>query len=242
MPTSKLLPLLAMLLAAPLLPATAIAGTPLPDGPHIVVSGEGKIVAPPDHARVRFDFEQRAAQPLTAKQGVDSAVNRLLAGLTAFQVADADVSASSLRTHEDVEFGEGGRRVSNGFVATRTVTVVLRSVDRLNDFLDNGLASGAHRIAGIEFESARADVLRAEARREAVASARRRGAEMAAAFGAGLGPVFSIDSANSRYDQVYAARALDRIEVTGSRLPGGRYLQPTIEFSERVSAVFELRR
>ncbi len=35
---------------------------------------------------------------------------------------------------------------------------------------------------------------------------------------------------------------LDRIVVTGSRIEPAGYLQPTVDFTERVAAVFELQR
>ena len=38
------------------------------------------------------------------------------------------------------------------------------------------------------------------------------------------------------------ATNLDRIQVTGSRIDSGRYLQPKIDFTERASAVFEIAR
>jgi uncharacterized protein len=231
-----------LLLLATLAWTQVRAGTPLPDTPHIVVSGEGKTSIAPDSARVTFSFQQRAPRPLPAKQAVDSAVNGVLQGLGEYAIDDNDVSASSLTTREDVDYSDDGKRVSNGFVASREVTVVMRQLERLNDFLDAGLASGADDIDSIAFESTQADRLRAEARAEAVQGAQRRAAAMAAAFGASLGPVYSIDSVNSRHDARFAGRSLDRIEVTGSRLPGGRYLQPTVAFTESVSAVFELRR
>jgi uncharacterized protein len=222
---------------------TALAGTPLPDGPHIVVTGEGKLSAKPDAARVRFDFQQRATQPLPAKQAVDAAVNKLLAGLGSYGVEEKDVSASSLSASEDVNYTDQGQRTSNGFVAERDVTVVLKSIDRLNDFLDNGLASGAHEIGEVTFESTQADALRDEARRKAVDDATKKAADMAAAFGAGLGSVYSIGSVNSRYEGLYGgATTLDRIQVTGSRATRGRYIQPTVEYTETVNAVFELKR
>lgn len=40
----------------------------------------------------------------------------------------------------------------------------------------------------------------------------------------------------------YGNTTLDRIMVTGSRIQSGRYLQPQIDFTERVSAVFEISR
>lgn len=234
------MPVASLLLS--LFAATATAGTPLPDGPHVVASGQGKATAKPDTARVRFDFQARAAQPLPAKQAVDAAVNRLLAGLGAFGVADADVTASGLDASEDVNYAESGKRVSSGFVASRSVTVLLRQVDRLNDFLDAGLAAGASEIGDVSFQSSRADALREQARRNAVEDARAKAAGIAAAFGARLGPVYSIDSVGSNYAPGYGATTLDRIEVSGTRLRPGRYLQAEVEYTGSVSAVFELQR
>ena len=222
--------------------STTFAGTPLPDAPHVIASGQGKASVKPDTARVRFDFEQRTAQPLPAKQGVDAAVNRLLDSLDAYGVADDDVTASSLDVSEDADYDDEGERTSNGFVASRSVTVLLKDVDRLNAFLDNGLASGAHGVGSVAFESSREDALREEARKGAVADARAKAMEMANAFGARLGAVYSIGSINSRYEHRYGATTLDRVEVTGSRMQRGSYVQPEVEYTETVDAVFELLR
>jgi uncharacterized protein YggE len=218
------------------------AGTPLPDAPHIVVSGEGKVSVKPDSVRIRFDFLQRASRPLPAKQSVDAAVNRLLDMLDAYGIGSDDVTASGLSASEDVSYTDDGTRVSNGFVAERNVTVVMGQIDRLNEFLDSGLRSGADEIGNVSFESTEADRLRKEAKRKAVDAAKLKAEEMAVAFGADLGPIYSIDSVNSRFTSGYGSTTLDRIEVTGTRIERGRYIQPTVEYAASVNAVFELRR
>jgi uncharacterized protein YggE len=219
----------------------AAAGTPLPEGPHLVAAGEGKVSVKPDSARVRLSFEQRATSALPAKQKVDGSVNRLLDGLTPFAIADSDVRATELSATEDVDYDDNGKRVSRGFVAERNVTVLLKDVDRLNDFLDFALGTGAT-IGSIEFESAKADALRSEAKRKAIDDARSKARELAEAFGARLGPVYSVNSLNSGLEAGYGATTLDRIEVTGSRVRPGRYLQPSVDYRESVRAVFELQR
>jgi len=83
-------------------PWAVIAGTPLPDGPHIVGSGEGRVSVKPDSARIVFRFEHRAEQALTAKQTIDKQVNALLEGTSRFGIAGDDVRASDLNTSEDV--------------------------------------------------------------------------------------------------------------------------------------------
>ncbi|MFC3270271.1 SIMPL domain-containing protein [Vulcaniibacterium thermophilum] len=94
----------------------------------------------------------------------------------------------------------------------------------------------------VAFESSREPELRRQARDKAIADAREKANGLATAFGAALGPVYSINSLRSGFDDGYGATTLDRVEVTGSRLRRPAYLQPTVEYTERVSAVFELKR
>lgn len=218
----------------------AFAGTPLPDAPHIVVSGEGKVTARPDSARLSFEFESRAAQPLPAKKAVDQGVNRLLEALSRFGVAGEDIEAGSLRASEDVDYTDSGRRVSNGYEASRTVTVLLKQIDRLNDLIDTGLASGATSFNNLQFESTHAGQLRSEAKRKAIQDARTQAGETAEALGAGLGPIYSVDNVGAQNSFGYNAETLDKVTVTGSA--SGRYVQPTVEYRASVRAVFELKR
>jgi uncharacterized protein len=220
----------------------ATAGTPLPDGPHIVVSGEGKVSVKPDSARIVFRFEHRAEQALIAKQTIDKQVSALLEGASRFGIAGDDIRASDLNTSEDVMHSRDDERISHGFVAVRNVTAVLPDVERLNEFLDFGLAAGAAGIHQVTLESTQAVASRAEAKKKAVGNVREKGGEMAKAFGAKLGNVYSIDSIGSRQGNGWISGPLDSIQVTGTRHEAGRYLQPTVEYSETVSAVFELVR
>ncbi|RPE80198.1 hypothetical protein EDC50_2030 [Vulcaniibacterium tengchongense] len=227
-----------------LVPLCGLAGTPLPDAPHVVASGTGEVKATPDTARVSLDFRHRADAPLPAKQRVDAGVNRLLEALPTFAIAEKDVRASNLLANEEFDFVDG-RRVPNGYAASRNVDVLLRDVGRLNALLDTALAAGAT-VGGVSYESSRAEQLRAEAKRRAVADARQEAAELARVFQAGLGPVYSINSLNSQLETYVVAEPspLHAVTVSGSRAAAapGRYLQPTVEYRESVRAVFELQR
>ncbi len=238
-------PFLPLLLSAALLALpVAHAGTPLPDAPHIIVTGTGEVSAKPDSARVAFQFRSNDARPLPAKQRVDEAVNRLLAGMPAFGVGSDDVRASDLEAGEDVDYDDDGERIMRGYYASREVTATLRDLERLNAFLDDGLAAGAVAISSVEFESSRADALRQQAKAEAVEDAKREAGEMARAFGAKRGALYSVNSVTSRFADGYGTTELDSIVVSGSRIDAqpGRYIQPTVEYRASVSAVFELQR
>lgn len=233
--------ILTLLLAWMMVPA-ALAGTPLPDAPHVVVSGSGTTEVAPDRAVIRLAHASNAADAARAKQAADESVNRLLDVLGRLQIAPADVTAGHLRVEEDVDYDDDGRRLSNGFVGNREVKIVLRDLARFNQLLDEALAAGMNSIEDIRFESASEDTLRQEARRKAVADATSRARALAEAFSATLGPVYSINSVISGRIPGYGAVEQERVQVTGSRINRGRYIQPRIEFTESVSVVFELNR
>lgn len=231
-----------LLIAGLLLTTPAFAGTPLLDAPHVTASGEGKATVAPDLARITLTSKYRNAAPAAGKQAVDRSIEALLDFAPRFGLEAAHVRASDLSVSEDIEYDARDRKVSNGFIATREVTVELRELDRLGEFLDTALAAGMNEVDNIAFESSRADALRAEARDKAVAQAREKASGLAKAFGGALGPVYSINSLHSTAADGYGETTLDRVQVTGTRIQRSRYVQPTVEYSERVSAVFELKR
>lgn len=224
----------------------ANAGTPLPDGPHVVVSGEGKVSVAPDMATLRLSVVKRSQVAATAKNDADQAVNRFLAALGKRGVAGSDITASGLNLSEDSGRDDNGRRVSNGYVAERSIVVKLRALDRFDAVLDDALAAGVNRFGEATFESSRQTELVAQARSLAAQDAQRKAEDMARGFAAHAGRIYSIDSINSAGSGMLGySRGRDMlgtITVTGSKVTPARYLQPQIEFNERVQAVFDLVR
>lgn len=222
--------------------AATIAGTPLPDGPHVVVQGEGKVSVAPDAAVVTMVARHRAANPGEAKRVVDRAVDALLKAAPEFDVATDDITASDLALREEIDYDDNDRPLPPDHVASREVKVRLHDLETLGAYMDAALAAGFTDIADVTFKSSKEADLRKEARAHAVAEAREKAGGLALAFGGSLGPVYSINSVNSMQADGYGNTTLDKIQVTGSRLDSGRYLQPTVDFTERVSAVFEISR
>ena len=229
------------LLAALFLSSPSFAGTPYPDAPHVVATGNGEINVVPDEATVVLSADIHDPDAARAKQGVDRAVNAVVALAPRYGAEPKDVTAADLSLSEDIDTDRDGRRTSNGFEASREIKVKLHSLDRVNAFIDDALAAGMTSIDRIEVSSGNPDTLAKQAREKAAADARTQAAELARSLGATLGPVYSIDSVDSNREHSYGGN-LDRIEVTGSRVNTGRYLQPVVRYSAQVSVVFELKR
>lgn len=235
--------LLASMLAV--LPLAVPAQTPLPSGPHVVVSGQARVSAKPDAARTSLSVSVRNPDAAVVKQQVDAAVNAYLAALKRHSIAQQDVSASALSISEDFDY-QDGRRVSRGFRGARSVDARIRDLDKLNRIIDDGLAAGMNQVGSVRFESTNEAALKQQAREQAAANSRERGEELARAFGAKLGRVYSINSIGSGILNRYGA-GLDQITVSGTRAPPpappaapGQYIEPAIDFSEQVQIVFEI--
>lgn len=224
--------------------AAATAGTPLPDGPHVVVEGSANVEAKADSAKVVLLFSHRADTALAAKQAVDAAVNRYIDTLYQFDIAPKQVEAPNVSVSPvDDDEDHRGKNRTPGFEAERRVTAVLGDVTRLDALLDAGLGDGATEVISVGFQVRDPAALRREAKRRAIADAKVRANDSAEAAGATLGAVYSIDSARSRQVESYGyGRSLDAVQVTGGNVRPGQYLSPGITVSESVSVVFELRR
>lgn len=220
----------------------ANAGTPLPDGPHVVVQGEGEVSVAPDAAIVTLVARHRASTPSEAKRVVDRAVDALLKAAPGFDISTDDITASDLALSESIDYDDNDRPRPPAHVASREVKVRLDDLDALGAYMDAALAGGFTEVSDVTFKSSQEAGLREQARARAIAQAKEKAGGLATAFGGNLGRVYSINSVNSAQSHGYGNTTLDRIEVTGSRMGRGRYLQPTIDFTERVSAVFELSR
>jgi uncharacterized protein len=231
----------ALLLIGLLMTGPCLAGTPLPDAPHVVTSGEGKASAKPDLAHITLVSQYRNASAAVAKQSVDRGVDAFLALAPKFKLGPDDITASDVSVSEDVDYDDQDRRVSNGFVARREIEVELRDLQALGAFLDAALAAGITEFGDVDFKSSQEAALRRTAREKAIADALEKASGLATAFGRTLGQVYSINSVRSSSDDGYGgASTLDSVVVTGTSVRPSVYLQPTVDYTERVSAVFGL--
>jgi uncharacterized protein YggE len=79
-----------------------------------------------------------------------------------------------------------------GYRVSNQVVVLVRDLDNLGTVLDDLVAAGANQVHGLAFEVSKAETLKDEARKNAIANALRRARLLAAAAGAEVGEVVQI--------------------------------------------------
>jgi uncharacterized protein YggE len=173
--------------------AAAIDPSTVAQPPHILVTGEGTATVTPDIAQVTGGVSTRAA---TVKEAASNNARTMTAVIDALvqagierkdiQTAQFSVQPVYASSEPHTEQKLVGFSVSNQVIAT------IRNVDKVGDVLDRLIGAGATNVWNVQFTVSEPSKALDQARRAAVADARRKAELYANAAGVTLGPVLSV--------------------------------------------------
>lgn len=159
----------------------------------VTVSATGEVAADPDVARISSGVSSEAK---TAREALDrnsATMKKLIEGLKAAGVDAKDIQTSSFHIEPRyTDPREGEAPAVNGYRVSNQVEIRARNLSKLGELLDQLVTLGANQMGGLSFEVSKAETLKDEARKAAVANARRRAELYAAAAGAAVGEVIAI--------------------------------------------------
>jgi uncharacterized protein YggE len=166
--------------------------------PAITVSGTGTVSAAPDTGHVTAGVVSEAATASEAARANATAMATVLAAIEAAGVEKKDVRTQGFSVtpvYEHYEMVQGRARAPKivGYRVANQVVVKIRAIDKVGDVLDRVVSAGANEIQGISFSIAEPAPLFDEARKRAVADARRRAEVYATAAGVSLGRLLRLD-------------------------------------------------
>ena len=111
----------------------------------------------------------------------------------------------------------------------------------LHPVLDNAISHNVDGIQGINYRTSREDQLKAQARAAAIEDSQQKAAELAEAYGAQLGPVYSINYHSGRIVRPEIAMASDMaVRSFSAESAGGRFIPGDIRFTDSIQVVFDL--
>ncbi|WP_338558091.1 oxidative stress defense protein [Erwinia sp. E_sp_B04_7] len=232
---------LAGLMAATTLPLTALADE-LPNGPHVVTSGQSSVDATPDIATLAIEVSITAKDAADAKKQADDRVAQYFDFLQKNGIEKKDIDAANLRTQPEYDYTKEGKSVLKGYRAVRQVQVTLRQLDKLNDLLDGALKSGLNEIRSVELGVANPEQYRDKARQAAIDNATQQAGQLAKGFNAKLGAVYSIRYHVANYQPMPVARMYKMADAAPMTSAAETYEKQSIHFDDQVDVVFELQR
>ena len=164
------------------------------EAPVIRVTGEATLSVEPDRATV--DVGVTTEDPKAgraAQRNADKAAATIQALREAFgktlQIQTVNYSLTPRYRYPK----DGGPREQEGFTASNVVRVETRKLDRVGRIIDIATSKGANRVERLHFDLADEEPTRAEALRQAAATARAKAEAIAAALDLKLGRVISVE-------------------------------------------------
>lgn len=231
----------------------------LPPTRHILVYGQAAARAVPDRFKIEIEFDAVDPDPGAARERVESRLRETVAQLEAAGAPADEIGATSLEigprqrydsaTQEHVHLGTGVKR-----------TLTARFADKagLERFLARVKTSKELSISEVKPQLSSEAELRRQLREKAIASSREKAETIARAYGARLGKIYSVSDVAPQFDYgvregewpalyawepIGAGGKLDRIQVTASRISGGRLetlRAGYVDFDDKIYTVFLL--
>ena len=159
----------------------------------ITVSATGYATAEPDQARISTGVTSEAETAKEALAANSELMQKVIAGLKESGIDAKDIQTSNFNVEPRYDIRARARRRSSTATASRTRSRSWSAISNLSAVCSISSSTlGANQMNGLTFEVSKAETLKDEARKEAVANARRRAELLAAAAGAGVGEVVSI--------------------------------------------------
>jgi uncharacterized protein YggE len=171
----------------------------------ITVTGVGRVSSVPDEAEFSLGITAKGRTAGTALAANSKRMRELIEALKAAGIAERDIQTRDVSVGSD--YGETGR--SNAFVASNTVSVLIRDLDRAGAVLDAAAQAGANNVYGPSLTRSNRDGLEAKALEDSVANARKRAQTLAEAAGVELGAVTAITESTPTHEGGWAMRAAD---------------------------------
>jgi uncharacterized protein len=172
---------------------TAMAAEPdKPPERTVSVSATGSVAAEPDLATISIGVLSEAETAREALARNTATMVKVIEGLKALGISAQDIRTTAVNVEARYRNAKEQAPALVGYQVTNQVRITARELKRLGEVLDQVVSLGVNQISGIAFEVSKAEELKDEARRTAMAHALRRARLYAASAGADVGQVLTI--------------------------------------------------
>ncbi len=159
----------------------------------INVTGEGVVTVVPDGAIVTVRVENQGSEALDVKNANDKAVSTVIKYCKDAGIKEKDVRTEYVNLNKNYNYNTK----KYNYTANQTMRIKIRKLGDYDKIMGGLLASGINRIDGVQFTSSKIESLEIEARKKAVANAKRKAEEYTSVLGQSIGKALQINEQNS---------------------------------------------
>ena len=211
---------------------SAIANA-LPDDPHVSVTGSAILEVKPDQVTILFQAKALEKNATLAKKSVDQQVENLLINLPQAGFASQELQRANLQIREEYQY-INKKRTLQGIRAVRELSYLLTDLNKVNLFLETVLAADIESIQQMQYGLQSPKKWQLEVRQMAIQDSQAKAANLAAAYQAKLGKIYTINYQQHNVQPIMMRAMHD--EAAGST-----YQVKNIKLSDTVQATFILK-
>lgn len=203
--------------------------TPVAQPGQMTVTGQATLQVSPDCADMTITLAAESLKPGTATKELEAKKQALIAALAALGVESGDVKVSTLSLDPIYEQSPQGWATSKvrTYRAQLTVTATTRDFGKIADMLDASANAGATAMS-TEFRRSDLAEQKKKVRAMALAAAKDKAAQTAAALGIKLGRITSVAENQGGYmwNATYFPQVANAVETRDAHVALGGTLQP----------------
>jgi uncharacterized protein len=161
----------------------------------VSISGHGEVRVVPDLAVITVGVTTQGQSAREALDANTKSMKTLLDTLKKAGIEDRDMATSNFSVGPRLDYGNNNGQPPKvvGYDVNNMVTITVRKIEDLGELLDVAVSTGSNTINGISFSVSKPDDHITEARKAAVADARKKADTYANAGGFKIGNILSIN-------------------------------------------------
>lgn len=207
--------------------------------PLISVNGIGEVKLEPNEVVISLGVETREKTLDQARKQTDKQAADIIAYLRKQGVDAKDIQTSYVNLHPVYSGAEYGKATPEFYMAQKSMTIVIRKINKFDELLSGLYDNGVNRIDNIYFRVSDMEKHQVEARKKAVQDARKKAEALTAELGAKVGKVYSISehTSNGSPRMGYAKMDMEMAQSAGGpSIAGG---EVTVTSNVSISFVIE---
>lgn len=205
----------------------------------IFIDGEGVVIGVPDVAQVSIGMMTEAEDVVRAQTENTSKMNTLIDKIKGFNIEAKDIQTTNYSIFPRYDWPDG-RQVLRGYQVSQTARIKIRNLDKIGAILKAAGESGANQISGISFTIDDPEVLRQQAREEALQNAFTKAQALAKQAGVKLGKVISFSEYSPSEPYPYKAGYEALGMGGGAPIPSPTIESGSLEIKVNVSVGYEI--
>lgn len=235
----SVLVVVAAMLSLVALPAGAQDGSVGKPVNSISVSGSGEASGTPDVAYINLGTDTIGADVGEAVEQANTDMAAIIAAIIETGVAAEDIQTLNFNVWPEDRYGTDGQPTGERvYHVNNALNVTVRDIAQVSAVIDAGLSAGADSVNGLSFGIDDTSALEQDARVAAVADARQRAEQLAAAFGVSVGEPIIISEVTNSYNPPIPY-AMDAVAMGGGA--GGPQITPgQLQVNVQINVTFAL--